>query len=275
MVNWLIDEILTEREYETGFPTLVEAIIEAGHNLYRTKYIPFSTHPDTEVPFEEGTCTITYGSVQFCKQIEKYYHQFWTPGMYFNQNVKSFVRFALHIGADLLNDDYIILPYAEAKRRFVNQEAMFIKPESGLKEFTGQVVNYKEDFDKLVPYGEIDDTTLCVCASAKDIKAEFRYVICEGAVVTGSEYRWDDVLDVRADTHPLCDEMARKVAEADWQADKVYVCDVALVEDNGTSCAKVIELNAFSSSGLYACDTRKIVKAVSRAALREYLGDVE
>ena len=51
----------------------------------------------------------------------------------------------------------------------------------------------------------------------------------------------------------------------------MYVCDVALLPDD---TAKVIELNAFSSSGLYACDTYKIVEAVSRAAMREYLGEV-
>jgi hypothetical protein len=75
--------------------------------------------------------------------------------------------------------------------------------------------------------------------------------------------------------------MAKKIAEADWQADTCYVCDVALI-DNFTNAdwggpptgqiAKVVELNAFSSSGLYACDTYKIVEAVSAAAEREHKG---
>ena len=39
MVNWLVDEILNERLYETGFPTIAEAAKELGHKVYQTKYI--------------------------------------------------------------------------------------------------------------------------------------------------------------------------------------------------------------------------------------------
>jgi hypothetical protein len=280
MINWLVDTLLTERHENTGFPTLAEAARELGHNVYQTKYVPFSERPDTEIPFEDGQCVVSYGTVQFVKQIEKYYGRMWTPGMFFNANVKSFVKFAVPLREDLLNDDYIILPYGEFEKRGPwSLGTVFIKPESGMKEFTGQVVNDYGDLKKLSPHGIIQPDTLCVIAKPKLIKAEFRYVICEKKVITGSEYRWDDVLDVRADTHPICDAMAKKVAESDWQADTVYVCDVALIEeldgdkeDWGYEVARVIELNAFSSSGLYACDTYKIVEAVSKAAEKEHAG---
>lgn len=201
--------------------------------------------------------------------------------MYFNANVKSFSRFAAHIGEDLLNSSFYIIPYGEfVRRRITEQQGMFIKPESGMKEFTGQLIwggsTFKDQLKKLSPYHEIDPETLCVIAPAQNIKAEFRYVIVDRKVITGSEYRWDNVLDVRRDTNPICDAMAKKIAEADWQADTCYVCDVALVDSSpykgGTPEAKVVELNAFSSSGLYACDTYKIVEAVSAAAEREHKG---
>ena len=104
------------------------------------------------------------------------------------------------MGDDLLNSDYYILPYGE----FVNRKLtnVFIKPESGLKEFVGQV--FDGDYQKLSPFGEIDPNTLVVVSETKEIKAEFRYVICGGKVITGSEYRWDNKLDVRIDTHPIC-----------------------------------------------------------------------
>ena len=63
--------------------------------------------------------------------------------------------------------------------------------------------------------------------------------------------------------------LVNKIATAEWQADRVYVCDIALLDND---VAKVIELNAFSSSGLYACDTLKIVEAVSEEALKENEG---
>lgn len=284
-ICWLVDDLLTERAADSGFPSLHDVALELGHKVYKTKYIPFSKEPDWQacMEFPEGSCVVTHGTVQFCKQVENHFGRMWTPGMYFNANVKSFSKFAAHLGEDLLNDDYVILPYGEFVRRFSSDKesffdsAVFIKPESGMKEFVGQVIRtdtFEDDLKKLSPYNLIDLETLCVLADAKDIKAEFRYVICDKEVITGSEYRWDNVLDVRRDTHPLCDEMANKIAKADWQADTVYVCDVALIRDGTLDIeyAKVVELNAFSSSGLYACDTYKIVKAVSKAAEREALG---
>jgi hypothetical protein len=271
-VNWVVDTLLTERAENTGYPTLAEAARELGHNVYQTKYVPFSkeTFGGGDWPFARGECVITYGTLEFCRQIEKSMDRFWTPGMYLNANVKSFSKFAAHMGEDLLNSDYVLLPFAEARRRFVDQNCMFIKPESGMKEFTGQLVDYKKDFDKLSPYHKVGDDTLVVLASPKDIKAEFRYVIADRQVIAGSEYRWDNKLDVRSDTHPICDALAKKVAEAEWQADTVYVCDIALIEND---IAKVIELNAFSCSGLYACNTYRIVGAVSKAAWKEHCGD--
>lgn len=286
MVCWLVDELLSERAYETGYPSIGDVARELGHQVYKTKYIPFSKEPDWKIgcEFPQGSCVITHGTIQFCKQVEKHFGKMWTPGMYFNQNVKLFSKFAVHFGEDLLNDTYYILPYGEFVRRFTQKDGWyhgyFIKPESGLKEFTGQEVWNENDLSKLCPHGRIEDDTLCVLAPRKiNIAAEFRYVICDRQVITGSEYRWDDVLDIRRDTHPVCDAMAKKVAEAEWQADTVYVCDIALMTDPSwwdsypNYRAKIIELNAFSSSGLYACDTYKIVEAVSKAAEREHGGN--
>lgn len=291
-ILWIVDDLLSENAYE-GAVSIADAAKELGHHVLRTKYVPFSSSSDS--PFQshydykfdgkkvnpsilaelhlKGLPTVVHGTIEFCKLFEKHVGKNYCPGLYFNKNVKHWSKFAAYLGSDLLNSDYVILPFAEAKRRHIAQEVTFIKPESGLKEFTGQVVNYVEDFDKMSPYHKIDPDTLCVVSPAKDIKAEFRYVIADKKVITGSEYRWDNKLDVRTDTHPLCDAMARKVAEADWQADSVYVCDVALLGPERYPTAKVVELNAFSSSGLYACDTRKIVEAVSKAAYNESRGE--
>lgn len=265
-VTWLIDELLIEDKYPSGYPLLRDAVTQAGHRTHITKYVPFST--DIDIPIAENSCVVTHGTVQFCGRVAKKYGRAWTPGLYFNDNVKLFHKFAVHMGEDLLNSEYMILPWAEVVRR--NYLGHFVKPLSGLKEFVGQVL---ADFKDVGYPNPPDLDTLCVVAPPREIKGEFRYVICDRKVITGSEYRWDNVLDVRRDTHPLCDAMARKVAEAEWQADRVYVCDVVLTPSfKGELEAKVIELNAFSSSGLYACDTTKIVEAVSNAAWAEYCG---
>lgn len=272
-VNWLVDEILSERQYKTGYPSIADAAIALGHTVYKTKYIPFSTEPDSDIPFAAGSCVVTHGTVQFCRQIDKHLGNVYCPGTYFNRNVKSFSLFASHFGDLMLNSDFYIIPYAEfVRRRLLPNQVVFIKPDSGMKEFTGKLMSYDNFDDEISSMNQIeivDPESLCVVANPKRIDAEFRYVIADGAVVTGSEYRWDNVLDVRRDTLPICDDLAKYVAEMEWQADRVYVCDIAYVEGK----AKIVELNAFSSSGMYACNTYAVVEAVSAAAIKEYNGE--
>jgi len=100
--------------------------------------------------------------------------------------------------------------------------------------------------------------------------------MADKVVVAGSEYRWDDVL-VRRGTHPDCDALAWHIAKADWQLDTVYVVDICLTPDVWTKkdVPRIVEFNAFSSSGLYACDTYAIVTAVSAAAEKEHRGEME
>lgn len=273
---WIIDELLTERHdgLSYGFPSLADAAEELGHRVFRTKHKPFLDHPFPDgVPFESGSCAVVHGTVEFCKAFERHYGRHHTPGLYFNKHVKNFYRYAHHYGTHLLNRKFIILPYGQVLKRYVPvQEHFFIKPEDGMKEFTGQVIRETDDLFKLTPYGELWPETLCIVAPSHDILAEFRYVIVERKVITGSEYRWDNVLDVRTDTHPICDALANSIAIHDYQPDSVYVADIALIKYAGQDSARLIEFNAFSSSGLYACDTRKIVKAVSKAAEDEHSG---
>lgn len=272
-VCWLVDERITERQYESGYPTIDIAATELGCQVYKTKYRPFSTTPDTNIPFGKGACVITHGTIQFCNQIQMYFGSKWCPGTYFNRNVKSFSIFASHFGEHMLNNDFYVIPYSEFVRRGLQpNQSVFIKPDSGMKEFTGKVISFDNFTDEINSMNQIEivnPETLCVVAQAKPIESEFRYIIVDRKVITGSEYRWNNILDVRSDTSPLCDALASYVAKKEWQADRVYVCDIAL-SDN---VPKIVELNAFSSSGLYACDTHAIVEAVSSAALNEFYGD--
>lgn len=280
-VTFLVDEYLSERSEGTGFPCLGDAAQELGFNVLRSKYIPFSKNlhiepkPLTWEQFDYLDCVVTHGTIQFCRQVEKKFGRKWRPCMYFNKNVKSYEMFAIHYGNNMLNDEYYILPLAEIERRQLKD--IFIKPLSGLKDFTGQAIYNTDELEFIGKHEILAPELLCVVASIKDVKAEFRYVIVDGKVVTGSEYRWGDKLDIRIDTHPTCDDMANWVAVHEWQPDTVYVCDIALIEhsegDTVWYTAKIIELNAFSSSGLYACNTYKIVEAVARAAEKEYYGE--
>jgi len=266
-VNWIIHQVMLDRAYETGMTPLDKALRDIGCNVHITDYD--TINKTSIIPFSEGSCTVSYGSIQFNKYMLKTYR--FCPGSYFNDEVKKFSAYAPKLGGDiLLNDDYYLLPFGEFVRRGLKPgESVFIKPDSGLKTFTGKVItheNFDHEINSMKQIEIVYNDTLCVIASTKPIDGEFRYVIADGEVISKSQYSWDHQLEVRIDTFPEGDALAEYVAKMEYQADKVYFCDIAM--SNGM--AKVIELNAFSSSGLYACDTDKIAKAVSIAALKEF-----
>lgn len=275
-VSWVVDTFLTNRvEGITGFPTIAEAADELGFPVFQTVYVPGSRVPDPTIPFGEG-CVVTYGTHQFVSQCARHYAGRWSPGAFSRIERLSYSAYAPYIGDLLLNDDFILLPYGEVLRRGFESfgDAYFLKPDAVTKAFTGFVMtreNYHTEVTTLRDKSAVDPAMICVVAKPRAIEAEFRFVIADRKVVTGSQYRWDDRQDVRLDVLPVCEELAWEVARRQWQPDRCYTCDVALIEDR--TRARVVELNTFSSSGFYACDTRRIVEAVSRAAWREYLGD--
>jgi len=178
----------------------------------------------------------------------------------------------------MLNNDFVILPFAEFKRRGLTpwRDSVFIRPDRVTKLFTGFTINTNEfasELNILEQTSHVMPDDMIVAASAKPILGEFRFIISEREVVTGSAYSWDNTLDVRIDVHPAALEVAQEVGRREWQADRVYTCDVALTEIRGKQEARLLELNAFSCSGLYACDTNLIAEAVSQAAWNEFIGN--
>lgn len=292
-ITWVVDNIINERNfYQTGFPTLAEAARELGHNVIETKYVPFRDRTDLyrhELSdgrrlFNDGKklgtclidnedCVIFHGSHEFIRSARATnYFKRTCPLAYCREENLRFSTFATYHGDKLLSDDYIILSYAEMIRRFRNEDRdIFVKPNEVTKAFAGRVINFKDfDFEvnSLNQIEKPDPEMLCVIATPRNILGEFRTIIVDGKVVTGSEYRWDDKLDIRIDVDESCWKLAEEIAAHPWQPDRVYVCDVALTPLGPA----LIELNSFSCAGLYACDTRKIVEAVSRAANKEFYG---
>lgn len=176
-----------------------------------------------------------------------------------------------------MNRDGVFMTWAmfkQRRREFFyswDSDRIFIRPNSGFKTFAGTPIKYGElddEINSLDQLSSVMDETMIMVAPAQKIQGEFRFVIADGKVIAGSEYRWDGKLDIRRDWTPECEELAQRVASHPWQIDIAYTCDVALLEDS----VKLVELNGFSCAGLYACDLDKVVQGVSEAAIREFYG---
>lgn len=296
-ITWVVDNIINERNfYQTGFPTLAEAARELGHDVIETKYVPFRDRAsldnhmidafkignlergfyngDGSANFDHTRPVLFHGSHEFIRSARNTWgmKEDCCPLAYCREENLRFSTFATYHGDKLLSKDYVILSYAEMIRRYSRQNrTIFVKPNEVTKAFAGRVINFADfDFEvnSLNQIEKPDPEMLCVIASPRSIIGEFRTIICDGKVITGSEYRWDDKLDIRIDVDESCWKLAEEVAAHPWQPDRVYVCDVALTPIGPA----LIELNSFSCAGLYACDTRKIVEAVSRAANKEFYG---
>ena len=60
--------------------------------------------------------------------------------------------------------------------------------------------------------------------------------------------------------------IVKKIVLKDWQPEIIYTIDICLSDKK----LYVLELNAFSTSGLYVCDFKPIIKKASELAIMEW-----
>lgn len=172
----------------------------------------------------------------------------------------------------LLNRDCLFIPYENLIHQkellfhtFGKDNCIFIRPSSGDKVFTGQLVDdktYKEDIDYLSFYMDDIHKPLCVVSSPKVINKEYRFFISEDKVITGSSYT-DDYQYQEIDTnHPASKYVQDIVHDAyhkNYAPQILYVVDIA----ETSTGFKVLELNSASCSAIYACNPNKIVDTIN------------
>lgn len=270
--KWIVDTSILEGRLNNH---LTEVIKAQGHELFEVAYFKGVDLP--HIPFDPQDCVVIYGSHQFNRAIGPTRFRPGSLGLTERTNVSTYLS---NLPLEwFLNSDGVFTTWAQFKERkdfwyeLVGGDQIFVRPNSGFKTFTGLVIpshDWEHELNCMDQLTSVMPETLIVVARPKELIGEFRFVIADHKVLTGSEYRWDNKLDIRIDYPIECYELARQVAEHDWQPDVAYTCDVALTP-NGP---RVVELNSFCCAGLYACDLEKVVKGVSDVALKEWRGDV-
>ncbi|MBY3432613.1 ATP-grasp domain-containing protein [Rhizobium laguerreae] len=267
---WLLDTYLLERSTPEDGTTFAAALIKAGCEVSEHSFDPRGRILTGDLPSVSDRPVMTYGSYAFVRHVlSAVAPTVPRPGSYMRIENLSFHRFAAHLGDLLLNDDFHILPFGELRRRPAPSASVFVRPDRVTKSFTGFEVRpdrFEYEMSCLDLLSGVGPEELVVVASAKPIELECRYVIADGKVVAKSTYGWAGGFKPSTATDRRCDDVAREVAMRDWQPDTVYTCDVALSGDRG----RVVELNSFSCSGLYACDTVAVADAVSACLLDEF-----
>jgi hypothetical protein len=272
-VTWTLDKTILERLTPHGRP-LTDIIRDRG---YAVRLVDRHDNGEYDLVLPgPDECSVLFGAHSFVKSVNP--KGAFQPGHLGVNDRTQATAYMSNLPLEwFLNRRATFMTWSMFKQRVDElwqiHDGLFIRPNSGLKTFAGQRIKRydpEETIATLDEHSAVMDETLILYNPLVDIQGEFRFVIADGQVIAGSEYRWDGKLDIRRDWPPICEALAQQVASHPWQVDIAYTCDVALVAGK----AWLVELNGFSCAGLYACDLDKVVEGVSQAALKEFRGDL-
>lgn len=244
--------------------------------------LEFSGVDRISLPQTTAWPVVCYGSIDLVRHVRK--NAPWVPGAYCDfDNMKCSTYYA-HLGGHLLNKHYLMMPIGDLLRKWDNLAvsvplfndkelafmkptmvsescgSVFVRPDSGTKPFTGQVISDCNELEQIIQ--RIGQEELVVVSTPKEITMEWRFVVCQGNVVTGSQYLPEEHMNI-----PICVwRFAQQIASESWQPDMCYTMDICKHRDG----LYLLEINSFSCAGLYQCYMPNVVKAVSRAAMNEW-----
>ena len=273
-VTFVIDQGMLEDTPHASLPTALRElgytveVTECRNNLLR--------EPLREYSADE--CVVLYGSIGFVEQ--RLRNSQAIPGAYYTKDRLACSHYMLRIPLELLgNAEGVYLPFGDFVRRrdqlyrLFGASRLFVRPDSGGKTFTGVCLEQETaafEINSLRQLTSVSDDTRVLIAPAQVISSEYRFFIVEGEVVTGSRYHVNGERSIDPEVSTLCLKVAEKVAKLPWQVDLAYTCDVGLFGGE----ARVVELNAFSTSGLYACDALRLFDTLGKVAWREFSGEL-
>jgi hypothetical protein len=220
--------------------------------------------------FPKDACVISHGDIELVTRIHR--ERRWTPGAFCTLENLACSSYACWYGKHLLNRQYIMLPFGELDRckdflfeTVGRDDRVFIRPDSPLKLFTGQVATrqtFSADLEFMAFY-EFPISSLVLVSSPKTILKEWRFVVAAGEVVTGCQYKNDGKLDCQPQYDENAFDLAKSIAAIEYEPDPVWVMDICKTSDNAYH---LLEIGGFSFADLYACNMSAVVAAVSAAA---------
>lgn len=262
-LKWIVQKNLFN---ERGYDDFVGTIERMGFEHISVKVVPFSGELIPEITETEGV--VAYGSTSLIRQAQQ---RKWNPGVFFNKNF-TYTACNYFWGLHMLNYTSKAVPFSQIKIPL--GEERFIRPNDDLKAFNGAVIsgeNFAEWQEEVLNAGSttLGPDTLCVVAPLQDIAVEYRFFVVDQKIATSSIYKLGNTViaklvaaRVLANRSVTDDDVftytQKRIAE--WRPADAFVIDVARLHDGSF---RIIEINCINSAGFYACDTSKIIQAIS------------
>lgn len=274
--KWLIEDFGADNKFDL----LAEETKKRGFDTVFVRYIPFEIGSYNK--FEPNDCVVVQSSLNLARQLMR--EKRWIPGPWLNSNAFECSTYYAYLGKHHINNKYTLLPRAEVprflptlRRQFSENGDLFIRPSSGQKTFTGKVFlekHWDKNWEWVEEYTEPE--SLIIISSPKVIDREWRFIVADGEIITGSLYKerigslftskYREVDDANDIKDALALVKAKEVAAEGYHPDPMFVIDIC--ESNNKMY--LLEIGSFSCAGLYDCNITKVVDAASQIAVREW-----
>lgn len=251
---WIIEEnTFDEPFYERLIPFLKRMDIPFEIN----EYIPFRGGLVRE-PKPTQRLVNVIGSYGMTDYILSDYD--FVPGVFTNSNYDYRV-WSEKWGDRCLNRPGTVSKFGEVAKR---EGDFFIRPCADSKSFTGTVKNWEEFLEwqdavinKGRTYTDHGYDTPVVVTEAKNIKEEYRFIVVDGRVVTGSLYKSGPTGLHKECTDPGLYEEAQSIVDI-WTPSRAFALDLCIHDGK----VWVLEMGNVNAAALYDCDVQKFVLAI-------------
>ncbi len=283
--KWLIEDF----EADNKFDVLAEEVKRQGMEAEIIRYMPFES--GTYNKYGKDECVIVQSSLNLARQLMK--EKGWIPGPWLNSKAYECTAFYPYLGKYLLNKDFIMLPRGSVNDKWSDiintfcgpddDDAVFIRPSSGIKTFTGKVFqtkHLKEDWEWVEEFTEPED--MVIIASVKEIEKEWRFVCADHSIITGSLYKqriggavssgkYREIPMAPHDNGDRDDleahQLAIAIASEGYKCDPMYTIDICKTANERFH---LLEIGSYSCAGLYDCNPKIMVKEAARLAMQEW-----
>nr|WP_315861463.1 ATP-grasp domain-containing protein [Stieleria tagensis] len=254
--------------FPSSHARLRAAINEAGHRIVESRDDWWLDEPPQ---FDKQTPVVFHGSLGNAAVIEV--KADWTPGSFCPVNDFCCTAWYPRASKWLLHRDWRCVPAndlvanaADVASSIGCTDRVFVRPDSPLKPFSGRVLDVDSISLKALDHGFYyeDETLPVIVAPVANVGREWRFVIVDGQVITGSSYDAGTRSASSAGEDSNALDLAEEIASSMEPPSPVYVLDICEVDDK----CRLLELNPFGGADLYDCDPQAIVKAVSDHAIR-------
>lgn len=254
MAHWIFACQAVERlrNIRTGRTNLFDAAISAGDEVSVLDWDGATIDVD---PIEHvtGGEVVAYGGHPFLDALREARPDL-ASGIFHDPAALGSQVVIAELGSLALNHGSKLVPISAARGLLQKGKPLFMRPDRADKAFAGGVFS-PDDLEKLATLSDV----MVTVSTPRKIVAEYRFVIVQGEVVTGSQYARGGRLDVRQDVDPTCQSLAAHAA-AIYAPMEAFICDVAETADG----PRVVEYNSFSAAGMYACDGVATITAMHR-----------